>query len=144
MVKNGSNALATTSGVMPAPVSLTASETYSPGGRSSRAPALSMRRFSVSTVMRPPSGIASRALMHRLSRAFSSWLWSTSVPHSPGEATKPTSIAGPTVRRTSSSIPATRRLTSVACGESVWRRENASSRCVSAAARRAAPSAASR
>ena len=74
VVKNGSNARAITSGVMPVPVSVTQSETYCPGGRSrSRAARSSSHLLAVSMVSRPPPGaIASRALMQRLSSAFSS------------------------------------------------------------------------
>ena len=52
-----------------------------------------------------------------------------------GAPTTSTAICGPTVRRISSSMPATSRLTSVGLGSSVWRREKASRRWVSAAAR---------
>ena len=62
-----------TSGVMPVPVSVTQSEMYWPGGSSrSRAARSSSHLFAVSMVMRPPSGIASRALMQRFKSAFSS------------------------------------------------------------------------
>ncbi len=76
--------------------------------------------------------MASRALMHRLSSAFSSWLASTRVGHRPDAVTTVTWIAGPTVRPTSSCSPATRRLASTGFGSSVWRREKASRRWVSA------------
>ena len=49
----------------------------------------------------------------------------------------PLQRSGPTVRLISSSIPLINRLMLVGLGSSVWRREKASSRCVSAAARRA-------
>jgi hypothetical protein len=95
-----------------------------------------------SIVSRPPTGIASRALMHRLSSAFSSCDGSTRVGQSPAAPMTSISTQGPTVRRISSSIPATSEFTSVGLGSSVRRRENASSRCVSAAAWVAAPRAA--
>ena len=44
-------------------------------------------------VSRPPSGMASRALMQRLSSAFSSWFGSTSVVQRPAAPTTSTSIA---------------------------------------------------
>jgi hypothetical protein len=60
-----------TSGVMPVPVSLTHKEMYWPGGRPrSLAARTSSHLLAVSMVIRPPSGIASRALIVRLSRAF--------------------------------------------------------------------------
>ncbi len=83
----------------------------------------------------PPAGIASRALMHRFRIAFSSWLGSHSVCHSPGAGVQATAIAEPAVRRISSSRPATRRLASVGSGSSVCWRENASRRWVRAAPR---------
>ena len=86
--------------------------------------------------------MASRALIDRFSTALSSWLGSQSVGHRSSASTVSSAIAGPTVRRISSSMPATSRLGSVGTGASVWRRENASSRWVSAAARVTAPRAA--
>ena len=44
-------------------------------------------------------------------------------------------MVSPSVRRSSSDIPATSRLTSIGLGASGWRRENASRRWVSVAAR---------
>ena len=90
-------------------------------------------------VSRPPSGMASRALMQRLRIAFSSWFGSHSVGHRPVAEHRLDLIAGPTVRRISSSMSATSLFASVGFGSSVCRREKASSRCVSAAARDAAP-----
>ncbi|GJE41574.1 hypothetical protein AEGHOMDF_0740 [Methylobacterium soli] len=140
VVKNGSKARLITSGVMPVPVSLTQSETYWPGGRScSRAARASSQRLPVSIVRRPPSGMASRALMQRLRSAFSSWFGSARVLHRPLAVTTSRGIAGPTERRISSSMPVTSRFTLVGFGSSVWRREKASRRCVSAAARFEAP-----
>ncbi len=125
-----------TSRLIPVPVSVTQSEMYWPGVRSrSLAARSSSHLLAVSMVMRPPSGIASRALITRLSRALSSWEVSTLVSHRPPAPTTSTSTAGPTVRRISSSMPATRRFASVGFGSRVWRREKASRRWVSVAAR---------
>ena len=94
-MKNGSKARAITSGVMPVPVSVTQSDTYWPGGRSrSRAARSSSHLLAVSMVSLPPSGMASRALMQRLSSAFSSWFGSTSVGQSPPAPTTSTVDAG--------------------------------------------------
>ena len=115
VVKNGSKARAITSGVMPVPVSLTHSETYCPGGdvALARGARRSSHLLPVSMVSRPPSGMASRALMQRLSSAFSSWRGIDQGRPQPAAPTTSTAIAGPTVRRTSSSMPAISRLTSV-------------------------------
>ena len=80
--------MAITSGVMPVPVSVTQSDTYWPGvsSRSRAARVDPASCCAVSIVSRPPSGMASRALMQRFSSAFSSWLGSTSVGHRPGAA----------------------------------------------------------
>ena len=126
---------------MPVPVSVTA-EREILAGRHVVARGVPARRANllwVSMVMRPPSGIASRALMQRFSSAFSSCGGSTSAGHSPVAPTTSMATEGPTVRRMRSSMPETSVLTSVARGSSVCRREKASRRCVSAAARRAAP-----
>ncbi len=113
VVKNGSKARSITTGGMPVPLSETHIDTYWPGSRSrSSAVRSSSQRLAVSMVSVPPSGIASRALMHKFRSAFSSWGGSTSVDHSPPVVTVSTVIAGPTVRRIKSSIPATRRFTS--------------------------------
>ena len=106
VVKNGSNTRAITSGGMPVPVSVTQSERYWPSGMSCwRAARSSIHLLAVSMVMRPPSGIASRALMHRLSSAFSSCGGSTSAGQRPDGADDLDGMAGPTVRRISSSMP---------------------------------------
>ncbi len=65
-----------------------------------------------------------------VSSAFSNWLGSTSVGQRPTAPTNSTGTAGPTVRRTRSTMPSTRRFTSVGLGSRVWRREKASRRCV--------------
>ena len=90
-------------------------------------------------VMRPPLGMASRALMHRFRSAFSSWPGSISAGHRPAAPTTSREISGPIVRRISSSIPPMSAFTLVGLGVRVWRREKASRRWVSAAARLAAP-----
>ena len=87
--------------------------------------------FAVSIVSMPPSGIASRALIARLSSALSSWCGSQKVPHSPPAATISSRIVSPMVRRSSSSIEATSWLTLTGFGSSGWRRANASRRWVS-------------
>ena len=137
VVKNGSKARLLTSSVMPVPVSVTQIEMYCPGGSSRSAAACpSSQQLAVSIVSRPPSGIASRALMQRLSSAFSSCGASIRVGQRPPAPTTSSSTAGPTLRRISSSSPAISRLTSVGRGSSVCWREKASRRWVSAAARR--------
>jgi len=66
VVKNGSKARCTTSGVMPVPVSVTDSERYWPGANSrSSAARSSSRRLAVSIVMRPPSGVNFEAYARR-------------------------------------------------------------------------------
>ena len=77
--------------------------------------------------------------MHRFSSAFSSCDWSTSAVHGTSLYAGSTRTPGPTVRRIISSMPSTMVLTQMALGASVWRREKASSRWVSAAARLVAP-----
>ena len=52
----------------------------------------SIRALAVAMVSLPPSGMASRALMARLSSALSSWFGSHSVHHSPADATMSRSI----------------------------------------------------
>ena len=90
----------------------------------------------------PPLGMASRTLMHRFSTTFSSWFASHSVGQRPIASTVSTATDGPVVRRIRSSMPAISLFGSVDFGSSVCRRAKASSRCVSAAARLAAPCAA--
>ena len=97
VVKNGSKARAITSGVMPVPVSVTHSETYWPGG-SSRSRRRARRAIvgGLDGQAAAVGGIASRALMQRLSSAFSSWERSTRVGHRPPAPTTSISIVGPT------------------------------------------------
>ncbi len=125
---------------MPVPVSVTQTLRYWPGGMSCwRAPASSIHLLAVSMVMRPPSGMASRALMQRFSSAFSSWPGSISAGHRPAKPTTSSCMAGPIVRRTRSSMSLIRRFTFTGFGSRVCLRENARRRWVKAAARLAAP-----
>ena len=82
--KNGSNACSSTSGAMPEPVSVTATITYWPGATSCRrAYSSSSVALPASSVSRPPDwpwpSMASRALIARLSSAFSICAGSISV-----------------------------------------------------------------
>jgi hypothetical protein len=70
MVKKGSNAFARTLSLMLVPVSLTDTTAYSPAGKSAGPIPLSVA-LPVSIVNVPPRGIASRALMARLSKTSS-------------------------------------------------------------------------
>src|SRR3989304_5395621 len=74
------------SGGIPMPVSERRSKTYFPRGAPSGAPSSSPENVSwrVPSVRIPPSGLASRALMHRLRPVCSSW------PASPSTAGRPT------------------------------------------------------
>ena len=122
---------------MPVPVSVTQSETYWPGGRSR-----SLRRALVEPPVRRLDG-QPPAVRHGVAgvdaqvqeRVLELVRVDQRTPTARPRRTTSTSIAGPTVRRISSSMPATSRLTSIGLGSSVWRREKASSRCVRAAAR---------
>ena len=124
---------------MPAPVSLTASITYWPGGTETcrLAYASSSSTFAVSTVSRPPWGIASRELTTRLTMTCSIW---------PGSAfTRPRSAAGTTASSTSSpmsrlsmgSMAVITAFRSSTCGCSTCLRLKARSCWVRAAARSA-------
>ncbi len=139
VVKNGSNTRSTyRPSAMPVPVSLTHTETYWPGSSSLCAPC--GRRATCCAV----SMVMLAAVRHRIARIDAQVqqrvLELVRVDQrrtsSPPAATVSTSIAGPTVRRTSSSKsgqqPVDRRS---AFGSSVWRREKASSRWVRPAAR---------
>ena len=84
---------------------------------------------------RPPSGIASRALMQRFSSALSSSLGSHSTRARPSRRRSSRRTAGPTDRRTRSAIPATSASGSTGFGFSRCRRAKASNRRVSPAAR---------
>ncbi len=82
VVKNGSNARAETSGVMPSPSSRTRRRTWLPASTSS---------VSIQTV--PPSGIASRALTTRFIRTCSIWVGSASIKAAPSAGRAPASRA---------------------------------------------------
>ncbi len=145
MVKNGSNAFSMTAASMPVPVSATDSRTYSPAGISSCAAAWSARAtLAVPIASGPPAGIASRALMHRLSSAFSNCGTSTSTAHGAGARSVEMAMDGPSVREMISSIPPTIASTTTGVGARVCRREKASSRWVNAVARAALACAISR
>ena len=77
--------------------------------------------------------MASRALMARLSTAFSTSLGSARVGHSRGASSVPSAIVSPSVRRSSSAMPSTCSLRSSTTGSSRLRRANVSSRLVSRA-----------
>ena len=123
---------------MPVPVSDTAIITYWPGSDFLMLRDVGLVEIgscAVSIVSLPPSGIASRAFTARLSSALSSWFGSVMVRHRPPASTVSIAIASPSVRRSSSDMPATSWLASTGRGSSAWRRANASSRWVSVAAR---------
>ena len=130
-----------TSGDIPTPVSVTNRPMYSPAGTFPGGSPWDTRRqsgktlFAVSINKWPPSGIASRALITRLSSAFSSWFGSHRAGHRSLASLISISTPGPAVRPNNSSISLTNRFTSVGFGSSVWRREKASRRWVSAVAR---------
>ncbi|MNY59610.1 hypothetical protein D3C86_1960760 [compost metagenome] len=86
VVKNGSNAWASTSGVMPQPTSATDTSTYSPGPKPGlcRSDGPSSPIFSAEIVRTPPLGIESHALITRLSMAFSNWFLSHRTVHRSG------------------------------------------------------------
>ncbi len=66
---------------------------------------------------------------------FSSWFWSHSVGHRSPARVSVSWILSPMVRRSRSSMEAISGLAPTGLGSSGWRRENASRRWVSAAAR---------
>ena len=79
--------------------------------------------------------MASRALIARLTSADSSWFGSTSIVQRPAQPTVSISIFSPSERCRNSAAPLRNLLTSIGFGSSGCRREKASSRLVSAAAR---------
>ncbi|KRC17936.1 hypothetical protein ASE31_28485 [Acidovorax sp. Root217] len=79
--------------------------------------------------------MASRALMARLRMALSNWFSSHSVVHRSGASCSDSSTFSPMVWRSRSCMDSTSGLARTALGLSGWRREKASSRCVSPAAR---------
>jgi hypothetical protein len=113
---------------MPVPVSVTQIETYPPTVMSRvRASCSLSSALAVSIVRSPRSGMASRALAHRLSIALSSWFGSHHVCQRSVASTVSTLIWGPTVRRTRSSIPETSVFAAVVLGVSICWREKARS-----------------
>ena len=138
VVKNGSNTRSTVALSIPVPVSVTATKTYWPEGTGSASAAIyssSNQVLPVSIVSRPPPGIASRALTARLRIACSSSEASAKALHRPALPTISSRICSPNVLLSNSVIPASKRSTSIDFGSSGWRRENASNRAVSVAAR---------
>ena len=82
-------------------------------------------------IRRPPPGIASRALMARLrTRVFELIGVGQGRPHVLAQRDLKLDSARPALRRSRSSMPSIRRLTSTGRGSSGWRRANASSRWV--------------
>ncbi len=100
--ENGSKTCATISGGMPFPVSVTPMTMYWPGSMSRACASRSLIvALVVSIVIRPPFGMASRALMHRLRIAFSSWWGRTMLTR--GRMRRSFQLdLGPTVRWSSS------------------------------------------
>src|SRR3569833_2301658 len=82
-----------------------------------------MEALTASMVSRPPLGMASRALMARLSSAFSICDGSTKQFHNPPETTVSTSMVSPSVRRSISSMPETSRPIFMVFGSSASRTE---------------------
>jgi hypothetical protein len=78
-------------------------------------------------VSRPPSGIASRALIARFKIASSSWLASATAGRAAGSGSRRNSISGPTVRASNSSVPRSAAFTSITPRASFWVREKAKS-----------------
>ncbi len=107
VVKNGSIACLSTSGLMPCPVSLTVSITYSPGRAFAMPPAAlgssDTRRISI--VSMPPLGMASRALIARLRIALSTSPGLAEVWHGSGDKIKVTVTCSPSDRLSSSTVP---------------------------------------
>ena len=114
VVKNGSIACLSTSGLMPCPVSLTVSTTYSPGWAFAMRPATSASSVTwrVSIVSIPPLGMASRALIARLMIALSMSPGLAEVWQGSGDNLKETVTCSPSVRLSSSIVPVTQSLRS--------------------------------
>ena len=111
----------------PLPVSATESLTKSAGRPSSPLPC----RFSAAMVMVPPPGIASRAFTHRFSIANSNSPTSISTGHSSAPNSISTWMCPPSERSSISRMPLSWAARSIDSGLMGWRRENASSWCVS-------------
>ncbi len=127
VVKNGSNARATTSALIPRPVSVTIRETHEePSSR---------RRSLDEMIMLPPSDMASRAFTTKLINTFSNWLRSTkTVGRSSASETDMLIFAG-SVLCNISTLSLITVLTSTVVGDRGCLRENASNRRVRSAAR---------
>jgi hypothetical protein len=137
VVKKGSKMRDCSSGSIPTPVSLSVSATYAPGRTPAGRSGVSGRkiRLAVVTVMRPPSGIASRAFTTRLITTCSSCPGSASTYQSPGSAWVSTTTPAPARRRTMPSSSVSTLLSESTLGCSTWRRLKASSWRVRPAAR---------
>src|SRR3954447_9254211 len=140
VVKNGSKTRAATSGGMPLPSSVTAIDTYWPAVMPCGRASSGVRSTAdVSTIMRPPAGIASRALTARLSRTCSSLVGSTLTRQRPVDSRISRSMSARKERRRSFS-PAPMTSSSTTTRVRAGSRRPKASRClVSSAARTAAP-----
>ncbi len=110
VVKSRSNALATRYGGIPALMSLTARQTCCPGGKLRLvAFSASIHLLSVSMVRRPPCGIPSRGVEAQVQRcALQRARAHQRAPQGRSPPITSTLMCGPTVRRTNSSMRATR------------------------------------
>ena len=137
VVKNGSKIRAFVSGVMPVPVSLTASMTYGPGmtGWCSSAYCAVRSAFAVSRIRVPPVGIASRALTTRFMSTCWSWPGSARTFPASLPSAKRISTSSPMTRRSIFSKSSTSSLSSNTIGSNTCWRLKASSCLVSEAAR---------
>jgi hypothetical protein len=102
VVKKGSKARACTSGGMPTPVSAIVRRGRDPALHRESSPPRLQDLLHVVMVNVPPSGIASRALIARLSSAFSIWLTSQRTSHGSFALTICILIFSPIDRRSSS------------------------------------------
>ena len=100
--KNGSNTRPRMSSLIPVPVSDTDTRTYASPAPSETSSSPCRRTLLVEICTRPPSGMASRALMTRLSRAVSSWAVSAMQGCRSGARSASTWMAAPAARRSSS------------------------------------------
>ena len=122
---------------MPTPVSDTEMVTYRPLARPSEAAAATSSKSidPVATLISPPSGMASRALIARFKSALSSWFTST-IPEGMSVARSIVStICSLMVLRNRTSNELNRLLRSTILASRDCRLEKASNRCVRDAAR---------
>ena len=140
VVKNGSKMRARVAASMPEPVSLTDSTTQRPAGTPRRcdSAASTTSTFSVAMASAPPEGMASRALMTRLTTTCSSWPASARTLPRRSASVVRSSTCSPMSRRNITVRLATSELRSIVRGCSTCLREKANSCVVSAAARSAA------